>query len=112
MYILNNVSVLDWVKQAIKNDRVIDCLLQICIADEDTKFGARLFAPFVLLVDYAATDYVFDGVAGKVEFTGNLTNCFAVSEISQTDFSNGIHDQHLLESSSLFIESREYGAGC
>lgn len=26
-------------KQAAKNDRVIDCLLQICIADEDTKFG-------------------------------------------------------------------------
>jgi pyridoxal phosphate enzyme (YggS family) len=26
-------------KQALKNDRVIDCLLQIYIADEDTKFG-------------------------------------------------------------------------
>lgn len=26
-------------KQAIKNDRVIDCLLQIYIADEDTKYG-------------------------------------------------------------------------
>jgi hypothetical protein len=26
-------------KQAAKNDRVIDCLLQIYIADEDTKFG-------------------------------------------------------------------------
>jgi len=26
-------------KQAIKNNRVIDCLLQIYIADEDTKFG-------------------------------------------------------------------------
>ncbi|MES2425884.1 MAG: YggS family pyridoxal phosphate-dependent enzyme [Bacteroidota bacterium] len=26
-------------KQAIKNDRVIDCLLQIYIADEETKFG-------------------------------------------------------------------------
>jgi len=26
-------------KQAIKNNRVIDCLLQICIADEETKFG-------------------------------------------------------------------------
>lgn len=26
-------------KQALKNDRVIDCLLQIHIADEDTKFG-------------------------------------------------------------------------
>lgn len=26
-------------KQAIKNERVIDCLLQIYIADEDTKFG-------------------------------------------------------------------------
>jgi pyridoxal phosphate enzyme (YggS family) len=26
-------------KQALKNDRVIDCLLQIYIADEDSKFG-------------------------------------------------------------------------
>ncbi len=26
-------------KQAIKNNRIIDCLLQIYIADEDTKFG-------------------------------------------------------------------------
>lgn len=26
-------------RQALKNDRVIDCLLQIHIADEDTKFG-------------------------------------------------------------------------
>lgn len=26
-------------KHAIKNNRVIDCLLQICIADEETKFG-------------------------------------------------------------------------
>ncbi|MHB1179639.1 MAG: YggS family pyridoxal phosphate-dependent enzyme [Daejeonella sp.] len=26
-------------KQAIKNNRVIDCLLQICIADEETKYG-------------------------------------------------------------------------
>jgi|SRR5690606_4538470 len=26
-------------KQAIKNDRIIDCLLQVFIADEDTKFG-------------------------------------------------------------------------
>jgi len=26
-------------KQALKNDRIIDCLLQIHIAEEDTKFG-------------------------------------------------------------------------
>lgn len=26
-------------KHALKNNRIIDCLLQICIADEDTKFG-------------------------------------------------------------------------
>jgi pyridoxal phosphate enzyme (YggS family) len=29
-------------KQALKNDRVIDCLLQFHIADEDTKFGLDL----------------------------------------------------------------------
>jgi uncharacterized pyridoxal phosphate-containing UPF0001 family protein len=26
-------------KQALKNDRIIDCLLQMHIAEEDTKFG-------------------------------------------------------------------------
>ena len=71
-------------------DRFVAVFLQpLCqLFNEGTKFGAGLFAPFVLLVGYAATDYVFNCVAGKVEFTSNLTNCFAVSEISQTDFNN------------------------
>ncbi len=54
----------------------------------------------------------FNCIAGKVEFTGNLTYCFAVSKISQTDFGNGLHDQHLLLKLLSILESREYGAGC
>ncbi len=36
-------------KQAAKNNRVIDCLLQIYIADEDTKFGLDLAEAIELL---------------------------------------------------------------
>lgn len=36
-------------KQAAKNDRIIDCLLQIYIADEDTKFGLQFDEAIELL---------------------------------------------------------------
>lgn len=36
-------------KQAQKNDRIIDCLLQISIADEETKFGLELSEAIELL---------------------------------------------------------------
>jgi hypothetical protein len=36
-------------KQAAKNNRVIDCLLQIYIADEDTKFGLEYHDAIELL---------------------------------------------------------------
>jgi len=36
-------------KQALKNNRVIDCLLQIYIADEDTKFGLEFDEAIELL---------------------------------------------------------------
>jgi pyridoxal phosphate enzyme (YggS family) len=38
-------------KQALKNNRVIDCLLQIYIADEDTKFGLGFDEAVELLRD-------------------------------------------------------------
>lgn len=38
-------------KQALKNDRIIDCLLQIYIADEDTKFGLGFDEAIELLRD-------------------------------------------------------------
>lgn len=38
-------------KQALKNNRVIDCLLQIYIADEDTKFGLGFDEAIELLRD-------------------------------------------------------------
>jgi len=36
-------------KQALKNKRIIDCLLQLSIADEDTKFGMELDEAITLL---------------------------------------------------------------
>ncbi len=38
-------------KQALKNNRIIDCLLQIYIADEDTKFGLGFDEAIELLRD-------------------------------------------------------------
>lgn len=43
-------------KQAIKNNRVIDCLLQICIADEDTKYGLDFSEAIELLRSEEFTD--------------------------------------------------------
>lgn len=61
-------------KQALKNDRVIDCLLQIFIADEDTKFGLD----FAEAIDLLRSDEYKDlkniricGVMGIATLTDN-----------------------------------------
>lgn len=78
-----------------------------------TELGVRLmFAPLVLLIGYAGSDNVSDGVAGKVEIAGYLTNSLAVSKMSLTDFTDGLHVQHLLWILLSLIDSREYGGGC
>src|ERR1039458_7006179 len=80
--------------------------------DKRAKLGAGLLTPHLLLIGNAPTDNIFDSVAGKVVFTGYLTNLHAVSKMSQTDFSNGFHDQHLLLILLSLIESREYRGRC
>ena len=60
------------------------------------ELGIRLFVPLVLLVGHATTDNVSDGIAGKVEVAGYLAISLAVSEMSLTDFTDGLHVQHLL----------------
>ncbi len=59
-------------KQAKKNDRVIDCLLQFHIAQEDTKFGLSRKEAFQLLEspEYAQFRYIrIRGVMGMATFT-------------------------------------------
>ncbi len=59
-------------KEAMKNDRVIPCLLQVRIAEEDTKFGLSEEEIRDILVseDYAAVSNIrITGVMGMATFT-------------------------------------------
>jgi len=61
-------------KQAAKNDRVIRCLLQFHIAEEDTKFGLNLEEAVGLLTseEYRhMTNIRISGVMGMATFTDN-----------------------------------------
>jgi PLP dependent protein len=59
-------------KQALKNDRVIDCLLQFHIAEEDTKFGLTFEEACELIesVEYQGLSNIrIRGVMGMATFT-------------------------------------------
>ncbi|WP_276346731.1 YggS family pyridoxal phosphate-dependent enzyme [Daejeonella sp. JGW-45] len=61
-------------KQAVKNNRVIDCLLQIYIADEDTKYGLDFSEAIELLrsEEFAALKNIrIRGVMGIATLTDN-----------------------------------------
>jgi hypothetical protein len=61
-------------KQAKKNERVIDCLLQIKIAQEDSKFGMQAKEAFVLLQSEELKELkniCIKGVMGMATFTDN-----------------------------------------
>ena len=62
-------------KQALKNNRIIDCLLQLSIADEDTKFGLDLdeAIEFLRSTEYQTLKNVrLVGVMGIATNTENL----------------------------------------
>ncbi len=62
-------------KQAVKNDRVIDCLLQFHIATESTKFGFNLEEAFGIfdLKEYQELNNVrVCGVMGMATYTSDL----------------------------------------
>jgi PLP dependent protein len=64
-------------KEALKNNRVIDCLLQIHIAQEETKFGLNE-EELELLIDQLAdvpmSNVRVGGLMGMASFTDNLNN--------------------------------------
>jgi pyridoxal phosphate enzyme (YggS family) len=63
-------------KQAAKNDRSIDCLLQVFIAEEETKFGLNEEELFEIL-DHSAFEQWQNirivGLMGMASYTENLT---------------------------------------
>lgn len=63
-------------KQALNNERIIDCLLQFHVAEEDTKFGLTLeeAKEFLDSIDFALLKNIrIDGIMGMASFT-NDTN--------------------------------------
>ena len=58
-------------KQGKKNDRVIDCLLQVRIAQEETKFGLTYENCDTLLQQFDCTNVRIRGLMGMASFTTN-----------------------------------------
>ena len=58
-------------KQGRKNDRVIDCLLQVRIAQEETKFGLTYEDCDALLQQFDCTNVRIRGLMGMASFTTN-----------------------------------------
>ncbi len=62
-------------KQALKNDRIIDCLLQFHIADETTKFGLNLIEATNILTSTQLVNLQnvrITGVMGMATYTDDL----------------------------------------
>ena len=81
-------------KQALKNNRVIDCLLQLEIADEETKFGMDMAEAIELLRSNEFQELKnvrICGVMGIATFTDN-PNMTAEEFYELKTFFNGLKD--------------------
>lgn len=67
-------------KQALKNNRVIDCLLQIFIADEDTKFGLDFDEAVELLRSEEFSQLKNIRITGLMGIATNTENPKLISE--------------------------------
>lgn len=67
-------------KQALKNNRVIDCLLQIYIADEDTKFGLGFDEVIELLRSEEFAELKNVRIVGLMGIATNTENPKLISE--------------------------------
>jgi pyridoxal phosphate enzyme (YggS family) len=59
-------------KQGVKNNRKIHCLIQVHIAEEETKFGLSIDEAYALLQKIAGTSYssvIVEGLMGMASFT-------------------------------------------
>ena len=81
-------------KQAFKNNRIIDCLLQLEIADEETKFGMDMAEAIELLRSNEFQEWKnvrICGVMGIATFTDN-PNMTAEEFYELKTFFNGLKD--------------------
>jgi pyridoxal phosphate enzyme (YggS family) len=93
-------------KQAKNNDRIINCLLQIHIAQEDSKFGFDEKELIALLKDQAFKDYEhvqIKGLMGMATFTDNKDQVTAEFK-SLADLYKKIQKEELLSSRHDFTE--------
>ena len=67
-------------KQALKNQRVIDCLLQIYIADEDTKFGLDFDEAIELLRSAEFSELKNIRITGIMGIASNTDNLKRIAE--------------------------------
>jgi pyridoxal phosphate enzyme (YggS family) len=67
-------------KQALKNNRVIDCLLQIYIADEDTKFGLGFDEAIDLLRSEEFSELKNIRIVGLMGIASNTENKKQIKE--------------------------------
>jgi pyridoxal phosphate enzyme (YggS family) len=67
-------------KQALKNNRVIDCLLQIYIADEETKYGLGFDEAIELLESQEFTELKNVRIVGLMGIATNTENMKLVKE--------------------------------
>lgn len=58
-------------KQGAKNNRIIDCLLQIRIADESTKFGMNYDEAILIIENEKLPNVSIKGLMGMASFTEN-----------------------------------------
>lgn len=71
-------------KQALKNDRVIDCLLQVKIADEESKFGMSFTTVQELLEDPLFAELTGIRIVGLMGMATNTDNRDQVSHEFQS----------------------------
>lgn len=67
-------------KQALKHNRVIDCLLQIYIADEETKFGLGFDEAIELLENQEFTELQNIRIVGLMGIASNVENPKQIKE--------------------------------
>lgn len=78
-------------KQAIKNDRIIDCLLQIKIAEEESKFGmsTKEASDILQSQEFSALKNIkVTGVMGMATFTDNTLQIEKEFSLLKTTFNN------------------------
>lgn len=93
-------------KQALKNDRVINCLLQVFIADEESKFGfdEQELINFITSEEFKKLDNInINGLMGMATFTDDKDQVRAEFKSLQQTY-NRIKSENILDARHAFKE--------